>query len=92
MCGIIGYTGWRPAGPILIECLRRLEYRGYDTAGIALFDGRQEPRRPGFSAPLGERRERREQLLADAPGWIFRLPRHDLRELFVGECGVHFLF
>ena len=42
MCGIIGYTGWRPAGPILIECLRRLEYRGYDSAGIALFDGRQE--------------------------------------------------
>ena len=42
MCGIIGYTGWRPAGPILIECLRRLEYRGYDSAGIALFDGRGE--------------------------------------------------
>ena len=42
MCGIIGYSGWRPAGRILIECLRRLEYRGYDSAGIALFDGRQE--------------------------------------------------
>ena len=40
MCGIIGYTGQRPAGPILIEGLRRLEYRGYDSAGIALFDDR----------------------------------------------------
>jgi glucosamine--fructose-6-phosphate aminotransferase (isomerizing) len=36
MCGIVGYTGPRAAGPILIEGLRRLEYRGYDSAGIAL--------------------------------------------------------
>ena len=38
MCGIVGYTGPRDAGPILIEGLRRLEYRGYDSAGIALVD------------------------------------------------------
>ncbi|HSO29358.1 MAG TPA: glutamine--fructose-6-phosphate transaminase (isomerizing) [Candidatus Sulfomarinibacteraceae bacterium] len=38
MCGIVGYTGPRAAGPILIEGLRRLEYRGYDSAGIALVD------------------------------------------------------
>ena len=36
MCGIVGYTGPREAGPILLEGLRRLEYRGYDSAGIAL--------------------------------------------------------
>ena len=36
MCGIVGYTGPREAGPILIEGLKRLEYRGYDSAGIAL--------------------------------------------------------
>ncbi len=36
MCGIVGYTGPRAAGPILLEGLRRLEYRGYDSAGIAL--------------------------------------------------------
>ncbi len=36
MCGIVGYTGPRDAGPILLEGLRRLEYRGYDSAGIAL--------------------------------------------------------
>nr|MBA2373858.1 glutamine--fructose-6-phosphate transaminase (isomerizing) [Chloroflexota bacterium] len=37
-CGIVGYTGPRDAGPILIEGLKRLEYRGYDSAGIALVD------------------------------------------------------
>ncbi|TVR59709.1 MAG: glutamine--fructose-6-phosphate transaminase (isomerizing) [Spirochaetaceae bacterium] len=40
MCGIIGYCGPKPAGPILIQGLRRLEYRGYDSAGIGvLSDG-----------------------------------------------------
>lgn len=39
MCGIVGYLGPRDAYPIVIEGLKRLEYRGYDSAGIALFDG-----------------------------------------------------
>ncbi|MEC3906474.1 glutamine--fructose-6-phosphate transaminase (isomerizing) [Tamlana sp. 2201CG12-4] len=39
MCGIVGYLGPREAYPIIIEGLKRLEYRGYDSAGIALFDG-----------------------------------------------------
>ncbi len=38
MCGIIAYTGIGPALPILIRGLRRLEYRGYDSAGVALLD------------------------------------------------------
>lgn len=36
MCGIVGYTGRQQAGPIILEGLRRLEYRGYDSAGIAV--------------------------------------------------------
>ncbi|MDH5589503.1 MAG: glutamine--fructose-6-phosphate transaminase (isomerizing) [Gemmatimonadota bacterium] len=39
MCGIVGYVGTREAGPILIEGLRRLEYRGYDSAGLAVVNG-----------------------------------------------------
>jgi glucosamine--fructose-6-phosphate aminotransferase (isomerizing) len=40
MCGIIGYCGRKPAVPIVLDALKRLEYRGYDSAGIAtLYDG-----------------------------------------------------
>ena len=39
MCGIIGYVGKKPASPILLEGLRRLEYRGYDSAGVAIQSG-----------------------------------------------------
>src|SRR5512142_143412 len=39
MCGIVGYVGPRECTPILIEGLRRLEYRGYDSAGVAVIDG-----------------------------------------------------
>ena len=38
MCGIIGYTGERDAAPLLLDGLQRLEYRGYDSAGIAVID------------------------------------------------------
>ena len=39
MCGIVGYTGKKQAAPILLEGLSKLEYRGYDSAGLAVRDG-----------------------------------------------------
>ncbi|MBF0481777.1 MAG: glutamine--fructose-6-phosphate aminotransferase, partial [Desulfovibrionaceae bacterium] len=39
MCGIIAYCGHRPAVPVIIEGLKRLEYRGYDSAGLAFIQG-----------------------------------------------------
>ena len=40
MCGIVGYTGSRQAAPILLDGLEKLEYRGYDSAGVAVSDGK----------------------------------------------------
>src|SRR5262249_26043860 len=39
MCGIVAYVGRKIAQPVLIEGLKRLEYRGYDSAGVAVVDG-----------------------------------------------------
>jgi glucosamine--fructose-6-phosphate aminotransferase (isomerizing) len=62
MCGIIGYIGDKPVVPVLIEGLRRLEYRGYDSAGVAVVNGKGlEIRRS--AGKLGNL----EHVIADAP-------------------------
>lgn len=62
MCGIVGYVGAKPAEGVVIEGLRRLEYRGYDSAGIALVDGGSivSDKRAGKLANL-------EKAIADSP-------------------------
>jgi glucosamine--fructose-6-phosphate aminotransferase (isomerizing) len=64
MCGIVGYAGRRDALPVLIEGLRRLEYRGYDSAGVVLQNGAglEVERAPGKLAALEAK------LRAMAPG------------------------
>ena len=56
MCGIVGYVGPQEAGPILVEGLKRLEYRGYDSAGVAILNGSElrTIKRPGKIAVLVE--------------------------------------
>lgn len=39
MCGIVGFIGRQQAAPILLDGLSKLEYRGYDSAGLAVYDG-----------------------------------------------------
>ena len=62
MCGIIGYTGPKEVVPLLVEGLKRMEYRGYDSAGVAVFDGEaiETRRAPGKIPEL-------EKLLAADP-------------------------
>ena len=40
MCGIVGYVGPKAVTPLLLEGLKRLEYRGYDSAGVAVMNGK----------------------------------------------------
>ncbi len=56
MCGIVGYIGQQEAAPIIIDGLRRLEYRGYDSAGIATLERRRDrdPPRRGQAGQPGE--------------------------------------
>src|SRR6266702_4598527 len=62
MCGIVGYVGPREAAPVLVDGLSRLEYRGYDSAGVAVLNGRGVETRK-----LAGRIARLRDLLSEAP-------------------------
>ncbi len=52
MCGIVGYVGTRDARGVVVDALRRMEYRGYDSSGVALLDGVGGPdRAPACRTP-----------------------------------------
>ncbi len=57
MCGIIGYVGQRPAAPILLDGLSTLEYRGYDSAGIAVISPSGQPEVHRTSGKLSRLKE-----------------------------------
>ena len=67
MCGIVGYVGGRPCEELLLAGLEKLEYRGYDSAGISVIDGRpgrqrprgRQPRQPARRGRRARRRRRR---------------------------------
>ena len=63
MCGIVGYIGKRPAVGIIIDGLKDLEYRGYDSAGIALLDNKNQA---GFVIKQAGRVEGLEKLILDS--------------------------
>src|SRR5450759_1694094 len=63
MCGIVGYLGRKDAAPILLNNLRGLEYRGYDSAGVAVLDAG----RIDVVKRLGKLAELEEALLQDSP-------------------------
>ena len=66
MCGIVAYVGNKPAAPLLIEGLKRLEYRGYDSAGLAVLNGgtRQTPGALNLSRSVGRVSVLEEQVVA----------------------------
>ena len=61
MCGIVGYVGPRPALEVLLDGLRRLEYRGYDSSGVVLLNGKglEVERAPGKLSALADRLKER---------------------------------
>ncbi len=66
MCGIVAYTGHQPAHQVLVEGLKRLEYRGYDSSGVAILDGSE----PYVAKAVGKVAALEEQVWKAAPAGV----------------------
>lgn len=73
MCGIVGYLGKRPAGDFLLEGLKRLEYRGYDSAGIAIL--KQLTKTPSIGLAGGQQKTKSRILTVKAVGKVSELEK-----------------
>ncbi len=76
MCGIVGFTGRQQAAPILLNGLSKLEYRGYDSAGIAVRDGEhlaQVVKAKGRLSNLVEKTDEGESVIRNMRNWTYTL-------------------
>ena len=85
MCGIVGYVGEKQATPILIGGLRRLEYRGYDSAGIALVDTSEGAGRIASDKRKGKLANL-EKAIAEAAAWCSTGRRFTPTAKYTGTC------
>ena len=75
MCGIVGYIGEQQAAPILLDGLSKLEYRGYDSAGIAVFDGKEihMEKATGTFEGFGRSDKRRNDSFGNFRNWSYEV-------------------
>ena len=75
MCGIVGFTGEHPAAPILLDGLSKLEYRGYDSAGLAVRDGSALAEVVKATGKLRNLAEKEMDLTGETPPLCFPAPQ-----------------
>ena len=87
MCGIVGYVGQRPCRDLLVAGLEKLEYRGYDSAGISLLEDGHDRHRPRGRQPLQPTRGRRPDADDGATAAPSPSPRRPRRSASVTRAG-----
>src|ERR1700732_3590321 len=87
MCGIVGYVGSREARPLLLAGLEKLEYRGYDSAGISILDGERidAVRAVGNLSSLRSAIDALDAVRGDTPGGAVALAEHPTSGTGIGH-------